>query len=151
MVLSGNTPAVFCDVNCCFTSCRFFIHCVLTSSLTLQRPIARFTLPSIYPFFIFNPAYWRIICDTFILPFQDLHFTVSDTVLSKHFFTNRRFLPCTPFCHPDEIENIPSRFLLYICCHRVAPFVCCIVQQRLMFQSQDQCFINYVSEPQSIQ
>ena len=51
---------------------RFFLHCILTSSLTLPWAIAGF----LHPFYTFSPAHHRVICHTFIWTFLGFSVTI---------------------------------------------------------------------------
>ena len=65
---------------------RFFIHCFLTSSLTLPRTITGF----LHPFYTFSLAHGRVIRDIFILTF--LGFSVAAfPVLSGIFYPQAFF------------------------------------------------------------
>ena len=57
----------------------FFTHCISATSVTRTWGITRFTLTSIYPFFIFIPIYRMVIHDTLVVYFKPI-FSLLNTV-----------------------------------------------------------------------
>ena len=70
------------DIGCCSSFIAvfvmlFFIHCFLTSCLTLPWAITGF----LHPFYTFSPAHRSVIGNIFILTFRDPFFTVLSRAL----------------------------------------------------------------------
>ena len=128
----GEPPRGFCDVGCCcFTSLEVFLPSFLSdvishSSMSYRRVFT----PTLY----FQPSSLQSDLRHFHLTFLGLSQPHRECYsFERAFFTQRRFLLCTPsphfgmFCDSDAGRNTPSRIVFCACPHIVVPSGWCVV------------------------